>query len=53
LPATLRAGLVTSAASPVGDRAIMRESGHRSSAMVARYIDASLFRENAAAVVGL
>ena len=52
---SLRAGLVTAAAiAGSSDRAIMKQSGHRSSAMVQRYIrDASLFRENAAAVVGL
>jgi hypothetical protein len=32
----------------------MNQTGHRSTAMVRRYIkDGSLFRENAAAVVGL
>jgi hypothetical protein len=36
------------------ERAIMNQTGHRSSAMVRRYIrDGSLFRENAAAKVGL
>jgi hypothetical protein len=36
------------------ERSIMAQTGHRSSAMVRRYIrDSSLFRENAAAKVGL
>jgi integrase len=52
---SLRAGLATSAAiAGVSERAIMNQTGHRSSAMVRRYIrDSSLFRENAAAKVGL
>jgi len=52
---SLRAGLATSAAIVgVSERAIMNQTGHRSSNMVRRYIrDASLFRENAAARVGL
>jgi site-specific recombinase XerD len=52
---SLRAGLVTSAAiAGVSEHSIMRQTGHRSSAMVRRYIrDANLFRENAAARVGL
>jgi integrase len=52
---SLRAGLVTAAAiAGCGDRDIMRQTGHRSSAMVNRYIrDASLFRSNVAATVGL
>jgi integrase len=52
---SLRAGLATSAAiAGASERSIMAQTGHRSANMVRRYIrDASLFRENAAAVVGL
>lgn len=52
---SLRAGLATSAAAGgASERAIMNQTGHRSAAMVRRYIrDASLFRENAAAACGL
>ena len=52
---SLRAGFATSAAiGGASERSIMNQTGHRSSAMVRRYIrDASLFRENAAAKVGL
>jgi integrase len=52
---SLRAGLVTSAAiAGVSERSIMRQTGHRSHAILQRYIrDASLFRENAAGRVGL
>lgn len=52
---SLRAGLATSAAAAgVSERAIMAQTGHKSVTMVRRYIrDASLFRENAAASVGL
>jgi integrase len=52
---SLRAGLVTSAAiAGASERSIMSQTGHRSSAMVRRYVrDASLFRENCAARVGL
>ena len=52
---SLRAGLATSAAmAGASERAIMNQTGHRSSAMVRRYIrDSNLFRENAAAVIGL
>jgi|SRR5579871_462122 len=52
---SLRAGLATSAAiAGASERAIMAQTGHRSSAMVRRYIrDGNLFRENAAAKVGL
>ena len=52
---SLRAGLATSAAAAgVSERAIMAQTGHRSVMMVRRYIrDGSLFRENAAAGVGL
>jgi hypothetical protein len=38
----------------VSERAIMAQTGHRSVLMVRRYIrEGSLFRENAAAAVGL
>ena len=52
---SLRAGLATSAAAAgASERSIMAQTGHKSTAMVRRYIrDGSLFRENAAAVVGL
>lgn len=52
---SLRAGLATSAAiAGASERAIMNQTGHRSAAMVRRYIrDGNLFRENAAAKVGL
>lgn len=52
---SLRAGLATAAAvAGVSERAIMNQTGHRSAAMVRRYIrDGNLFRENAAAGVGL
>lgn len=52
---SLRAGLATSAAKAgVSERAIMAQTGHKSEAMVRRYIrDGSLYRENAAAAVGL
>jgi site-specific recombinase XerD len=50
-----RAGLATSAAAAgVSERVIMQQTGHRSVQMVRRYIhEGSLFRENAAAKVGL
>jgi len=49
------AGLATSAAiAGASERAIMNQTGHRSAAMVRRYIrDGNLFRGNAAARVGL
>jgi integrase len=52
---SLRAGLATSAAmAGVSERAIMAQTGHKSTLMVRRYIrDGSLFRENASARVGL
>lgn len=52
---SLRAGLATAAAAAgVSERAIMNQTRHRSVMMVRRYIrDGSLFRENAAAMVGL
>jgi integrase len=52
---SLRAGFATSAAKAgAPERAIMRQTGHRSLPMLRRYIrDGELFTENAAAVVGL
>lgn len=52
---SLRAGLITQAAmAGVSERAIMDQSGHKSLVVMRRYIrDGSLFRENAAAKVGL
>ncbi|MFO0840898.1 MAG: site-specific integrase [Gemmataceae bacterium] len=52
---SLRAGLITQAAmAGVSERAIQEQSGHRSLTVMRRYIrDGSLFRENAAAKVGL
>ncbi|RIV29285.1 integrase [Alicyclobacillaceae bacterium I2511] len=52
---SLRAGLATSAAmAGASERAIMAQTGHKSVHMVRRYIrEGSLFRENAAAQVGL
>ena len=52
---SLRAGLATSAAmAGVSERSIMNQTGHKSVMMVRRYIrDGSLFRENAAAGIGL
>jgi integrase len=52
---SLRAGLVTQAAlSGVSERAIQNQSGHKSLTVLRRYNrDGSLFRENAAAKVGL
>ncbi|MEN9936567.1 MAG: hypothetical protein RLZZ387_3146 [Chloroflexota bacterium] len=52
---SLRAGFATSAAAAgVSDRAIMRQTGHRSRQMLDRYVRAGgVFRENAAAEVGL
>lgn len=51
----LLAGLAISAAAVgASERAIMRQTRHTSERMVRRYIrDGSLFRDNAAAVVGL
>ena len=48
---SLRAGLATSAAKAgKSERAIMKQTGHRSATMMRRYIrDADLFSENAAA----
>lgn len=52
---SLRAGLATAAAmAGASERSIMAQTGHKSVNMVRRYIrDGSLFRENAAACVGL
>ena len=52
---SLRAGLITQAAmNGVSERAIAEQSGHKSLLVLRRYIrDGSLFRENAAAKVGL
>lgn len=52
---SLRAGFVTAAAGAgVIERSIMRQTGHADVRMVRRYIrDGALFRENAAAQVGL
>jgi site-specific recombinase XerD len=52
---SLRAGLATSAAAAgVTERAIAATTGHKGTAMLRRYIrEGSLFRENAAAAVGL
>jgi integrase len=52
---SLRAGLATAAAvAGASERSIMAQTGHRSTAMVRAYIrDNNLFRENAAACVGL
>ena len=52
---SLRAGLATSAAaSGTPERVIQRQTGHRSLTILRRYIrDGDLFRENAAADVGL
>ncbi len=51
----LRAGLITQAAmAGASERAIQDQSGHKSLAVMRRYIrDSSLFRENTAAKVGL
>ena len=52
---SLRARLATSAAEAgASERSIMNQTGHRSVTMVRKYIrEGSLFRENAAAKVGL
>ena len=52
---SLRAGFATAAArAGAEERDIMRQTGHRSTVMIRRYIrDGSLFRSNAAAMVGL
>lgn len=52
---SLRAGLATAAArAGKADRTIMRQTGHRSRAMLDRYVrDADLFTDNAAAGIGL
>jgi len=52
---SLRAGLATSAAiAGKSERAIMNQTGHKSTATLRRYIrDANLFRDNAAEGLGL
>jgi site-specific recombinase XerD len=52
---SLRAGLVTAAAmGGVSERIIMMQTGHKNIAVLRRYIrEGSVFRENAAAAVGL
>jgi len=52
---SLRAGLVTQAAmNGVQELAIMKQTRHKSADMLRRYVrDASLFRDNASARVGL
>ncbi len=52
---SLRAGLATEAArAGVPERVIMQQTGHRSERVLRGYIrEGSLFRENAAAAVGL
>lgn len=52
---SLRAGLATAATTAgVSERAIMNQTGHKSVTVARRYIrEGSLFRENAAAAVGL
>ncbi len=52
---SLRAGLVTAAAEAgVQERVIAEQTGHRSMAVLRRYIrSANLFQQNAAAEVGL
>lgn len=52
---SLRAGLATAAAAGgASERAIMKQTGHRSVVMVRKYIrSGTLFQENAAAYVGL
>jgi integrase len=52
---SLRSGLATTAArNGASERSIMKQTGHRSTAMVRRYIhEAELFHDNAAAKLGL
>jgi len=52
---SLRAGLATAAAiAGKSERAIMNQTGHKSTATLRRYIrDANLFRDNAAEGIGL
>lgn len=52
---SLRAGLATAAAAAgAGDRSIQKQTGHKSRAMLDRYIrSAELFKDNAAGIVGL
>lgn len=52
---SLRAGLATSAAmAGVSERSIMKQTGHKSTAMVRKYIrQGSLFQDNASSSIGL
>jgi integrase len=52
---SLRAGLATAAATAgASDRVIMKQTGHKSRAMVDRYVrSAELFKDNAGGIVGL
>jgi integrase len=51
---SLRAGLATAAAAAgVPERVIAQQTGHKGTTMLRRYIQGSLFRENAASAVGL
>ncbi|HEX4770473.1 MAG TPA: site-specific integrase [Bryobacteraceae bacterium] len=52
---SLRAGLATSAAlAGAGERQIMRQTRHKSEAMVRRYVrDANMFNQNVSGIVGL
>jgi integrase len=51
---SMRAGFATSAAAGVEERLIMRQTRHRSTAVVRRYIrDGELFQRNLAAEIGL
>ncbi len=52
---SLRAGLATSAAmAGASERVIMRQTRHKSEAMVRRYVrDANLFNQNVSGIVGL
>lgn len=52
---SLRAGLATSAAlAGAGERQIMRQTRHKSEAMVRRYVrDANIFNKNVSGIVGL
>lgn len=52
---SLRAGLATSAAlAGAGERLIMKQTRHKSEAMVRRYVrDANMFNQNVSGIVGL
>jgi integrase len=52
---SLRVGMATQAAiNGASERSIMKQTGHKSAAMVRRYIrDGELFRDNAASRLGL